>query len=216
MTRTATPKFRIIKAHWERATDLEDYIYAQIDEHLDKIINFYADRRNDLLSGCASLNGKNFIVNPHRHGAALSATKMINSKSIFVFENNRMRSCAGKAWPTYGVIAINSEMYDVMDPTENDNLRQTLLHELCHILTPNDHHGKLWKESMGIFGLEPRRCHDNEMPNRRTRQKFEVSCDCGKSYKVTQIILKRANKGYAYRCHCKRAIDFSEVISEAL
>ena len=61
-------------------------------------------------------------------------------------------------------------------------VRDTILHEIAHALTPGDGHGELWKRKCLEIGAEPKRCYgDAEVisPPRRIAP-WEIGCTrCG-------------------------------------
>lgn len=75
------------------------------------------------------------------------------------------------------LIELNSE----------DRVRQTLLHEIAHALTPNAGHGYAWQLVARQLGCPPVRCYstnDTVVPDGR----HAVSCGhCGESWKVLKL-----------------------------
>jgi len=65
---------------------------------------------------------------------------------------------------------------------EEAQVRDTILHEIAHALTPGDGHGRNWKRKCIEIGAEPRRCYGDEevvSPPRRVAR-YEIGCGrCG-------------------------------------
>lgn len=97
---------------------------------------------------------------------------------------------------------------DLLDSHRDEQLGETLPHELAHCLTHQfspgaKPHGYEWKTWMAKLGRKPEVCHRMEQPHvRRNRQKrIPYVCDCGKTYQFTTA---RHNKvivdGRTYIC----------------
>jgi len=99
--------------------------------------------------------------------------------------------------------------------------RDTVIHEICHIVVGAEHHEKYqggyrgkrpkahgleWQSKMRACGLEPRRCHEVDVglvPG--TRKTMRLHCPCGSPHPVTPKVYNRVVSGtYKYRCgRCK-------------
>lgn len=58
-------------------------------------------------------------------------------------------------------------------------VRNTLLHEIAHALTPGDGHGPRWKRACIALGIKPERCFtekDVAIPARRA-SRYEIGCE---------------------------------------
>ena len=65
---------------------------------------------------------------------------------------------------------------------DEEQVRDTILHEIAHALTPGDGHGEMWKRICRQIGADPRRCYTDEQvvsPPRRSAP-YEIGCAfCG-------------------------------------
>jgi predicted SprT family Zn-dependent metalloprotease len=95
----------------------------------------------------------------------------------FRFDHARRRfgSCRYKA----RVITLSRHL-TFLNPQEQ--VRDTILHEIAHALTPGDGHGGRWKRTCREIGATPTRCYtDQEVvsPPRRAAR-YEIGCRrCG-------------------------------------
>ncbi len=103
-----------------------------------------------------------------------------------------------------------------------DMLNNTLPHEVAHCIAPvlynpwkhgNDTkngwgHGRAWKDTMRLLGLEPTRCHQYNTDGVTTRNKskltreFVYKCGC-REHNLTKIMHNRFQLGQYTRLHCK-------------
>lgn len=88
---------------------------------------------------------------------------------------------AGVAYLYRNLLRFNGQLYR---ENAEDFLRQTVPHEAAHLLAHALYgerirpHGKEWKGLMtGLFGLPALRCHDYQVPRRRsTRYLYRCAC----------------------------------------
>ena len=69
-----------------------------------------------------------------------------------------MSRCAGKAWPYRKLVKLSRSYYSSEDNFARD-FRDTVLHEIAHVLTPGDHHGPKWRSVAREIGCTAKRCH---------------------------------------------------------
>lgn len=97
-----------------------------------------------------------------------------------------------------------------------DFLRQTVTHEVAHLLTAACHgrtppHGREWQAVMRFLGIaDPRRCHDYEIDEStvRRQRRWPYRCAC-RSHLVSTTRHRRMQRGAAlYRClHCGESLQ---------
>jgi len=121
-------------------------------------------------------------------------------------------------------IQVNPRMFV---KNKDHYLINTIGHEVAHLITSDNHgdhikdHGKEWKDTMAIFGLEPKRCHSYQTYSKpRKRQKrFLYVCQCNRVYRLTVTRRRQIDRGkevYCPRCgYYFRKDGFSEHYYEA-
>jgi predicted SprT family Zn-dependent metalloprotease len=95
----------------------------------------------------------------------------------FRFDHARRRfgSCRTRA----KIITLSKPLAFLNDEAQ---VRETILHEIAHALTPDDGHGELWKQKCREIGADPKRCYTDQQvvsPPRRSAP-YEIGCQrCG-------------------------------------
>jgi predicted SprT family Zn-dependent metalloprotease len=92
------------------------------------------------------------------------------------FEWFRGRSVAGMC--NYGRLAIRLSWFLIMNPkvTVEGDVRNTLLHEIAHALTPGHKHDAEWRAMAQSIGCDGRRCH---ALGDLTHARWRLTCPCG-------------------------------------
>ena len=95
----------------------------------------------------------------------------------FGFDNARRRF--GCCWVTRRVITLSRPLTILNSP---QSVRETILHEIAHALTPGDGHGSRWKEACMVVGARPVRCFTEKEVRvpARAAAPYVMCCDaCG-------------------------------------
>lgn len=68
------------------------------------------------------------------------------------FKWNRRQTCFGYCKPESKIISLSKPLTLLVD---EDHVRDTILHEICHAIVPEDGHGNRWKELARKLGADP-------------------------------------------------------------
>ena len=106
---------------------------------------------------------------------------------VSVVWNRRMRTTAGRAFWPEGKIEMNPKLEEVAP----DEIRQTMLHELAHLVAYEragrrriSAHGAEWRQACADLGIPGERVtHSLPLPSRTMKRKWRYSCPaCGESF----------------------------------
>lgn len=120
--------------------------------------------------------------------------------------SRRMTSAAGKANCRTGAIKLSEAFFS--DPTNaKESLRNTVLHEIAHIVSPpqrgHSAHGRRWRATFVSFGGSGERCHQMKLAQgfkRKERTVVKCGCGrCGREISLGPVQLRRAKAGADYR-----------------
>lgn len=97
---------------------------------------------------------------------------------------------------------INLSLELTMLNTESE-VRDTIVHEIAHALTPNEGHGKKWKAKCVEIGCRPEQFYtDNQKV--RAQVRYLAICDhCGREHKQAEKTLS---------CYCQASIKMRDRI----
>jgi predicted SprT family Zn-dependent metalloprotease len=111
----------------------------------------------------------------------------------------------------FGVCRYRSKRIGLSQPLTLVNneaeVRDTILHEIAHALTPGHHHDSVWKAKCREIGCRDERCYTKE--NTVTiAGKYKAVCGgCGKTFER----MKRVPRGRKTACLCQNKIkDWSK------
>lgn len=120
----------------------------------------------------------------------------------FVYDHARRRF--GSCQPGRRRITLSKHLTFL---NNRDAVRETVLHEIAHALTPGDGHGPKWRAKCVELGIRPERCYTDERvtsPPRRPAR-WQIGCKAcdwwAERYKVTRrkLICKRCRTVVVYR-----------------
>lgn len=120
---------------------------------------------------------------------------------------------AGVAYLQRNLLRFNAQLYR---ENQQDFLRQTVPHEVAHLLAQalhGDHirpHGREWQALMtGLFGLPAHRCHNYAVPQRRSTH-YLYRCLCPENLPFTPQRHALVRRGRRYSCRrCGHALHFT-------
>lgn len=126
--------------------------------------------------------------------------------AVTVSWNPRMRTAAGRAFLKHSRIELNPRLKDLPAGQREDELLQTLLHELAHLfasaragqrrIAP---HGSEWRQAchdLGIAGED--RCHNLDFAPRRLARKYAYHCPQCRA--VLQRVRRISRRVACYKC----------------
>lgn len=113
---------------------------------------------------------------------------------IFVWDNAVKR---------FGSCDCNKKTITLSKPltelNEESHVKNTILHEIAHALTPYHHHDAIWKRKCIEIGAIPRRCYDPSVS--RPNPKYLLVCNtCGYQYRA----FKKSKKKPACKFCCDK------------
>ncbi len=128
-----------------------------------------------------------------------------------------MSSCAGRAWPHMKLVKLSRSYYSCENNFARD-FRDTVLHEMAHILTPGQNHNQNWKNVAIKIGCNGNRCHSLSLAQgykKRRRLYYNVQCKCGVS-KITARGHSRHCLTGTFGYYCRKCSVFYKYVGEEL
>jgi len=133
------------------------------------------------------------------------------------FSFHRMKNALGTCYFSGGVpTAIKLSEYWVPHLSEAE-VRDTILHEIAHAMTPRDHHGAAWRAAARRIGANPSRTADT-VPmevQRKVKQlhaKYRATCyDCGNVHFFNRMTKTWRYRGYVCKnCRGQFNVQFNK------
>ncbi|MCA9836579.1 MAG: SprT-like domain-containing protein [Trueperaceae bacterium] len=114
---------------------------------------------------------------------------------VFKFDHAKRRF--GSCNYTLKQITLSKHLTEL---NSEEQVRETLLHEIAHALTPGDHHGKRWQAKCLELGIKPERCYKSQEVNQPTAKYFLYCSSC--ELKVPR--LRRSNRVFVCKACCQK------------
>ncbi len=105
------------------------------------------------------------------------------------------KTVAGSCNSTKRSIHLSRRFVRVASPEE---LKDTILHEIAHALTPGAHHGEEWKRVAKRIGCTARRCTSVTF----SEYEFTISCACKNAgrHRITEKFRRQLMEEHCRRC----------------
>ena len=114
----------------------------------------------------------------------------------WTFRFDRAKRRFGACNYTTQTISLSRQLTELNSPAQ---VRETLIHEIAHALTPGAHHSKAWQEACVKLGIDPKRCYTSAEVEQPPPLYWLVCKSC--HLKVPRN--RRSRKTFA----CKRCCD---------
>jgi len=122
--------------------------------------------------------------------------------------SNKMTRTAGYAWKNKRKVRFSADLFK---RDKVSGRRNTIVHEICHILSWEVYgnkikpHGNEWKYLMRLCGEEPLRTHNIKVKPKHPR--YPTYCMCPKPHMLVKQMINRMKRGTAYTCTtCKEVL----------
>lgn len=99
------------------------------------------------------------------------------------------------------VISMSKHLIEL---NSEEQVLDTILHEIAHALTPKAHHGYEWKMACIRIGARPVRCYSTDTVE-QPKMRYQATCGC--CNKVWQKA-KRPMSGRKHSCTCQSGISW--------
>ena len=145
-----------------------------------------------------------FFMQIHEAQNMAEALMKSHGLSDWRFSFDRARRRFGACRPATKEISLSKHLTLMNDESQ---VRETILHEIAHALTPGDGHGRRWKKMCLAVGAKPVRCFTTEevaVPAQKP-SRYEMGCrQCGwwadrRRISHARLICRRCSKEVTYR-----------------
>ncbi len=112
--------------------------------------------------------------------------------------SNKMTRKAGIAYYRNNIIKLSIPL--LCNPENEKDIRETVLHEIAHLLTPYQRHNEIWRAVALKIGSNGKRCHSMAV-TRKKREGWEtIACNkCNTLITIGPVRIQRLLSGMAYR-----------------
>lgn len=91
-----------------------------------------------------------------------------------------------------------------------EQIRDTVLHEIAHALTPGANHGLAWQLKAAEIGCEPKCCYNREAVTQPERKVIYICDTCGKQIKRFRASAKMTRSACKHCCDLHNKGKFCE------
>lgn len=121
----------------------------------------------------------------------------------FMFDNSVVRYgvCKHRA----KVISLSRKLCLINDEA---SVRDTILHEIAHALTPRHGHDSVWKAKCIEIGAKPERCYTSKDTNTLELRYVAICGGCGEKHEKARMV----NKNIRRSCKCQSGKDWNKRI----
>lgn len=119
----------------------------------------------------------------------------------FMFQWARSVKCFGSCHRGKRLITLSGEL---TKRNSVEQVRDTILHEIAHALTPGHHHDIVWREMCIRVGAKPERCYSS-VTVEAVPSPWKAECPC----KMKHERARRPRSGFRYLCiRCRTTLEF--------
>ncbi len=129
------------------------------------------------------------------------------ASQVKIIWNRRMRSTAGRAYLHLAKVELNPRLLHIGDDPLS-HVRQTLLHELAHLLAYHRHgnkilaHGNEWKQACADLGIPGEKAtHSLPLPTRQQSKKWSYTCPV--CFEMIKRVKRMRGSSACYNCCLK-------------
>lgn len=114
----------------------------------------------------------------HPHDARLLARQLMIEHGLgeWEFRYDHARRRFGCCFYKRKLITLSRPLTLLNDDRQ---VRDTILHEIAHALTPGDGHGRKWRQTCARIGAQPTRCYDDKAVRSPPRAAAKYLLGCG-------------------------------------
>lgn len=116
----------------------------------------------------------------------------------WIFEFDRSKKRFGACDYRRKVVSLSRALVEVNIEKE---VRDTILHEIAHALTPGDHHGYRWQLKAREIGARPERCYTDETTVLPKPKYIGICTMCPKTFPAFKFG-KRMARGKQFHSPC--------------